>query len=179
VTFLILLISNSVQLFSFIVAQVINYTTHTRLKLVMWIVIQFLFFMLLPIWILVFGLVNGNGLEFTTYWIVIDCFLTLTIFLRYFKNYSSAFLKVVATDEKQARRPQTKSKARIIVEGANIVRFEESIYSLAIALTRHEKRLNKIIMNKAKKEKISFGDRDKPISSFEVAEVFGTLDVAL
>jgi len=130
--------------------------------------------MLMPIWILVFGLVNGDRFDFASYWIVIDCFLTFTIFIRYFKNYSSAFLKVVATDEKQARRPDSGKHARIIVEGANIVRFEESVYSLAIALARHEKDLSKIITKRAKKEKISFSDRDKPVSSYEVAEVFGT-----
>lgn len=138
---MILLVSNTTQLVSFIIAQVINYTSHTRLKLVFWIIIQFIFFMLMPIWILVFGLVNGDRFDFASYWIVIDCFLTFTIFIRYFKNYSSAFLKVVATDEKQARHPDSGKHARIIVEGANIVRFEESVYSLAIALARHEKDL--------------------------------------
>ena len=95
-----MMISNAIQLVSFISAQVISYSSFLRLKLSLWILIQILFFLLMPLIILVMAIVHSNWQNFATYWVVIDSFMTLTIFFRYFKNYSSVFLKVVASDEK-------------------------------------------------------------------------------
>ena len=68
------------------------------------------------------------------------------------------------------------AKVKVIVEGSKVVHYEESIYSLAIALTQTEQKLALIINRQAKLKKINLEveSRDKIISSFEVAEVFGT-----
>lgn len=87
-----LMICNAIQLVSFIVANVLSYTYYTQIKLVSWIIVQAIFFLLAPIAILVLSALYGSWHNFATYWAVIDCFLTLTILMHYYKNYTSRLL---------------------------------------------------------------------------------------
>jgi len=86
------MICNVVQLASFITANILSWTYYTQLKLLSWFVIQGIFFLVAPIVILVLSAIYGSWKSFATYWAVIDCFLTLTILLHYYKNYTSRLL---------------------------------------------------------------------------------------
>jgi hypothetical protein len=81
-----------VQLASFITANILSWTYYTQIKLLSWFVIQGIFFLVAPIVILVLSAIYGSWQSFATYWAVIDCFLTLTILLHYYKNYTSRLL---------------------------------------------------------------------------------------
>ena len=86
------MICNMVQLASFITANILSWTYYTQIKLLSWFVIQGIFFLVAPIVILVLSAIYGSWQSFATYWAVIDCFLTLTILLHYYKNYTSRLL---------------------------------------------------------------------------------------
>lgn len=55
---LTLLIANSIQLVSFFVAHIINYQHHSRFKLGFWIITQIIFFLLVPLTIMIMTLVK-------------------------------------------------------------------------------------------------------------------------
>lgn len=84
-----------VQLASFITANILSWADYTQIKLLIWFVIQGIFFLVAPIIILVLSAIYGSWQSFATYWAVIDCFLTLTILLHYYKNYTSRFVESI------------------------------------------------------------------------------------
>jgi hypothetical protein len=65
--------------------------------------------------------------------------------LHYYWNYTSRLIDKITFERKDTVVAKVIEDAKVIVEGAKVVHYEESIYSLAIALTQTERKLALII----------------------------------
>ena len=61
---LTLLLTNSIQLVSFFVAHIINYQQHSRFKLGFWIITQIIFFLIVPLSIMIMTLTTKEFQSF-------------------------------------------------------------------------------------------------------------------